>query len=108
MEIHYKITMWCKIILDENKISKEEVLQKLNEGYLPSEIGFNEDINSQWEVIEDAEEFITPSENDGQATIELMEYQDSKIGLQSVWDNSFESELKRKQNENRKYKNRNT
>lgn len=27
-------------------------------------------------------------------TNELMEYQDSKIGLQSVWDNSYESELK--------------
>lgn len=98
MEIHYKTTMWCKIILDETKISKEEVLQKLNEGYSPSEIGFNEDINSQWEVVEDSEEFITPSENDGESTIELMEYQDGKLGLQSVWDNSYESELKRKQN----------
>ena len=32
---------YCKIILDETKISKEEVLQKLNEGYLPSEIGYD-------------------------------------------------------------------
>ena len=89
MEIHYKTTMWCKIILDETKISKEEVLQKLNEGYLPSEIGFDNDINSEWEVIEDTEEFITPAENDGQSTIELMEYQNGKLGLQCVWDNSY-------------------
>ena len=95
MEIHYKTTMWCKIILDENRISKEEVLQKLNEGYLPSEIGFDDDINSQWEIIGDTEEFITPAENDGESTIELMEYQDGKLGLQCVWDNSYESELKR-------------
>lgn len=47
MEIHYKTTMWCKIILDETKISKEEVLQKLNEGYSPSEIGFDDDIDSE-------------------------------------------------------------
>ena len=100
MEIHYKTTMWCKIILDETKISKEEVLQKLNEGYLPSEIGFDNDIDSQWEVIEDTEEFITPVENDGESTIELMEYQDGKLGMQCVWDNSYESELKRKQDTN--------
>ena len=100
MEIHYKTTMWCKIILDETKISKEEVLQKLNEGYLPSEIGFDNDINSEWEVIEDTEEFITPAENDGQSTIKLMEYQNGKSGLQSIWDNSYESELKRKQDAN--------
>lgn len=100
MEIHYKTTMWCKIILDDTKISKEEVLQKLNKGYLPLEIGFDEDINSEWEVIEDTEEFITPSENDGQSTIELMEYQSGKLGLQCIWDNSYESELKRKQDAN--------
>ena len=92
MEIHYKTTMWCKIILDETKISKEEVLQKLNEGYLPSEIGFDNDINSQWEIIGDTEEFITPAENDGQSTIELMEYQDGKLGSQCVWDNSYKYE----------------
>lgn len=100
MEIHYKTIMWCKIILDENKISKEEVLQKLNEGQLPLEIGFDVDINSEWEVIEDTEEFMTPAENDGQSTIELMEYQNGKLGLQCVWDNSYESELKRKQDAN--------
>lgn len=100
MEIHYKTTMWCKIILDETEISKEEVLQKLNEGYLPSEIEFDEDINSEWEVISESEEFITPAENDGQSTIELMEYQSGKLGLQCIWDNSYESELKRKQDVN--------
>ena len=92
MEIRYKTTMWCKIILDETKISEEEVLQKLNEGYLPSEIGFDNDINSQWEVIGDTEEFITPAENDGESTIELMKYQDGKLGLQCVWDNSYKYE----------------
>ena len=90
MEIHYKTTMWCKIILDENKISKEEVLQKLNEGYSPSEIGFNEDINSEWEIIEDTEEFISPNENDGQSTIEVYEDGDMQI----IWDNSYEDNEK--------------
>ncbi len=98
MEIHYKTTMWCKILLDDSRISKEEVLQKLNEGQMPSEIGFNDDINSEWMIIDDTEEFITPVENDGQSTIELMEYQEGKLGLQVIWDNSFESELKRKLN----------
>ena len=52
--------------------------------------------NSEWMIIDDSEEFITPIENDGQSTIELMEYQKGKLGLQTIWDNSFESE--RKQN----------
>lgn len=44
--------MWCKIILDETKITKEEVIEKLNEGQSPDEIGFgNSDINSEFEVI---------------------------------------------------------
>jgi len=76
--------MWCRIILDETEISKEEVLQKLNEGYLPSEIGFDENINSEWEVISEFEEFIMPAENDGQSTIKLMEYQDNKLGLRCI------------------------
>ena len=97
MEIHYKTTMWCRIILDDSKISKEEVLQKLNEGQSPSEIGFDEDINSQWEVMGDTEEFITPVENDGQSTIEVME-ETEKGWLEVIWDNSFESELERKRN----------
>ena len=96
MEIHYKTTMWCKIILDENKISKEEVLRRLNEGQFPSEIGFDDDINSEWMIIDETEEFITPVENDGQSTIELMEYREGKLGMQCIWDNSFESEIERK------------
>lgn len=99
MELHYKTTMWCKIILDDSEISKEKVLQKLNEGKLPSEIGFDDDINSEWMIMDDTEEFITPVKNDGQSTIELMEYQEGKLGLQCIWDNSFESELERKSNQ---------
>lgn len=98
MELHYKTTMWCKILLDDSRISKEEVLQKLNKGQLPSEIGFNDDINSEWMIMDDTEEFIRPVKNDGQSTIELMEYQEGKLGLQCIWDNSFESELERKSN----------
>lgn len=97
MEIHYKTTMWCKIVLDDSKISKEEVIQKLNEGQLPFEIGFDGDTDSEWIVMEDTEEFITPVENDGESTIELME-ETEKGWLESIWDNSFESTLKRKQN----------
>lgn len=29
MEIHYKTTMWCKIILDETKISKKRGFTKI-------------------------------------------------------------------------------
>lgn len=99
MEIHYKCTTWCKIILPED-VSKEEILQKLNDGILPLEIAYdNPSMNVEWEIINETEEFMTVEENDGQSTIELMDSKEGNIGLECIWDNSFESELKRKENE---------
>lgn len=99
MEIHYKCTAWCKIILPED-VNKEEILQKLNKGILPLEIAYdNLDMNVEWEIINETEEFMSAEENDGQSTIELMESEKGSTGLKCIWDNSFESELKRKENE---------
>jgi hypothetical protein len=100
MEIHYKCTTWCKLKLPDGT-NKEEILEKLNRGDLPLDIAYNVnfDFNVEWEAINETEEFLPVEENDGQATIELMEEQEGKIGLQCIWDNSFESELKRKENE---------
>lgn len=91
MEIQYKATVWCSVVLDESKITKEEVIEKLNGGLSPNEIGFSEDINSEWVILDDTESYITPGENGGEATIELMEYQEGKLGLQNIWDNSLKN-----------------
>ena len=103
MEIHYKCTTWCKLKLP-NGVDKERILQKLNEGYTPNDIAAliseklpDEDIG--WETIDNTEEFMTVEENDGESTIELMEWQPGIEGLKCIWDNSYESELKRKENE---------
>lgn len=88
MEIHYKCTIWGRIELDESKITKEEVLNKLQEGLSPNDIGYpDDDINSQFSVLYDTEEELSVEDNGGNATIELMEYQEGKVGLQCTWNN---------------------
>ena len=88
MEIHYKYTIWGRIRLDEFKITKEEVLDKLQKGLSPDDIAFpNDDINSQFSVLYDTEEELSVEDNGGNATIELMEYQEGKVGLQCIWNN---------------------
>ena len=91
MEIHYKVTTWCKLKFDGD-VKKEDIIKKLEEGYFPLEIGYDGVIpnltNCEWEAINDTEEYLTPEENDGEATIELME--ETKEGcLKSIWDNSI-------------------
>ena len=93
MELHYKATVWCKLKFPDY-INPEIIVEKLEKGYLPLEVACDNDINSDvtWQISEDTEEFLSPSENDGLATIEL--YKD--LNEAPIWDNSFESELKRK------------
>jgi len=93
MEIHYKVTTWCKLKFDGN-VQKEDIIKKLEEGYLPLELGYDEIIpnlvNCEWEAINDTEEYLSPEENDGEATIELME-ETERGWLESIWDNSIKN-----------------
>ena len=91
MEIHYKVTTWCKLKFDGD-VKKKNIIKKLEEGYLPLEVGYDGIVpgieNCEWESINDTEEYLSPKENNNQATIELMEY--NKNGyLTSIWDNSI-------------------
>ena len=76
MEIHYKCTIWCKLRF-YGDVKKEDIIKKLEEGYLPLELGYADVVpnleNCEWETINDTEEYLTPEENDGYSTIELME-----------------------------------
>ena len=93
MEIHYKVTSWCKLKFDGN-VQKEDIIKKLEEGYLPLELGYDGIIpnlvNYEWEAINDTEEYLSPEENDGEATIELME-ETERGWLESIWDNSIKN-----------------
>lgn len=101
IELHYKCTTWCKLKLPDST-NKEDLIEKLNEGYLPLELGYNDVVKGvqdvEWEVINDTEEYLSPEENDGEATIELME-ETERGWLESIWDNSYESEFKNYKNE---------
>lgn len=93
MEIHYKCTTWCKLKFDGD-VNKEDIIKKLEEGYLPLEIGYDGIVpgleNCEWEAINDTEEYLSPEENDNQATIELMEETEEGY-LKSTWDNSIKN-----------------
>lgn len=91
MEIHYKVTTWAKLKFDGD-VKKEDIIKKLEEGYLPLELGYDGVVpglqNCEWEAINDTEEYLSPEENNNQATIELME--ESERGwLESIWNNSI-------------------
>jgi len=87
--------MWCKLIFSD-ETNKKDLIQKLNEGYLPLELGYNESVegvnNTEWIPINDTEEFISVEENDNQSTIKLYD----NISKAPIWDNSYESEIKRR------------
>ena len=93
MEIHYKVTTWCKLKFDGD-VKKEDIIKKLEEGYLPLELGYADVVpnleHCEWEAINDTEEYLSPEENDGEATIELME-ETEKGGLKAIWDNSIKN-----------------
>ena len=92
MEIHYKCTAWCKLKFDGD-VKKEDIIKKLEEGYLPLELGYDGIIpeleNCEWESINDTEEYLSPKENDGQSTIELMDDDPNSSGLKCIWNNSI-------------------
>ena len=78
-----------------SEITKEEIIKRLEAGDLPLDIGATEDVHVQYENLVETEDYVSLEENDGQATIEVMEYTPGKSGLVTVWDNSYESEIKR-------------
>jgi len=92
MELHYKCTMWCKLIFSD-ETDKKDLIEKLNDGYLPLELGFDNIVkgveNTEWDVIYATESYLTPKENKGQSTIELFE----DITKPPIWNNSKKNEF---------------
>lgn len=62
-----KCTTWCHTPFDVYANSQEEAIQKATEMYLSGEIS-----NYSWDYIDDTTESMSPSENEGQPTEELM------------------------------------
>lgn len=99
MELHYKVTTWNKLIIEGN-FTKEEIIEKLEQGCMPLEIGYEKILPGveycDFENILETEEYVTLEENDGQSTIELMDDDPTELGLKCIWDNSYDSQIKRK------------
>ena len=71
MELHYKCKVWMKIILDPD-MPEQEVIEKLKAGETP--LSFFEDgkYSHESETFLESEELLTVEQNDGSATISLM------------------------------------
>ncbi|HMT68770.1 MAG TPA: hypothetical protein PKD16_01340 [Saprospiraceae bacterium] len=91
--IDIKVTIWQRLHF-EDAANMQQAIKKLEKGYLPAELCNVPELEFiECETLFDTEEFITPSENDGQSTIEVYEGENLR---ECIWDNSFESEIKRK------------
>ena len=86
--LDYKYTNWGRIYFKDNA-NMSKIIEKLEQGYLPAELCDDPELGfDEFEQIDDTEEYITPSKNDNQPTIEI--YQNVK-GTESwqecIWDN---------------------
>lgn len=93
--IDYKVETWIRVRFNED-INLQEVIDKLEKGTLPPDFGNEYDV--EYENLTETEEFIRPIENNGQSTIEVYDGNDFQ---ELMWDNSFESKIKRKNEQNR-------
>ena len=96
--LDYKVTVWLRIPVSEE--DKDKFLEDIqNDNFnCPAEIFNDSNYDPEpEEVLYETTEFITVDENNGSSTIEVVEKESGK----TIWDNSFESEAKRKlENEN--------
>jgi hypothetical protein len=89
--IDYKVTIWCRLSFNDD-IDMTEIIEKLKQNTLPSELSYEFLDSVEYGNLVDTEELMSVQENDGQSTIEVYE------GEKMIWDNNFESEIKRKNN----------
>ena len=94
-KLHYKATFWVEADLDSIEAKDRaivllhgaeplEVLNQLDEeGYI---------VNTDPDIMEGTEEYISVNENDGQCTIEIVNEEN-----ELVWSNSYEETVKNKQ-----------
>lgn len=66
-----------------------KIIDKLEQGYLPAELCDDPELGfDEFEQIDDTEEYITPSKNDNQPTIEIYQnVKDTENWQECIWDN---------------------
>ena len=96
--LDYKATIWGRLYFSDDT-DMNKIIEKLEEGYLPSELCDEELGFTEFESMLDTEEYITPSENEGMSTIEIYEDNDSNTNIfqECIWDNVNKSQTQRVQ-----------
>lgn len=93
--IDQKLTIWQRLHFNDNA-DMNDIIKQLESGSLPNELCGEENGFVECEILYDTEEFIRSDENDGQSTIEVYsEEKDTTVMPTMIWDNSYESEIKR-------------
>ena len=84
MHVDFKITTWERAIVE--KEDQEIVLKAIKNGKLETQGDFdNLGIEPlSWETLIDASEYMLPSENDGQPTLEVFDNKDKRIYVNGV------------------------
>ena len=63
--VDYKYTSWRRMYFKEDA-DMSKIIDKLEQGYLPIELGYEKELKfDRFEHLDDVEEYITPSENNG-------------------------------------------
>jgi len=81
--VDFKVTVWCRAHLDD--VDLNQIIEMLKNGATSSDL-FAEELAYEWETLNDTEVSITPEQNNGDATIEV--YEDDE----TIWDNSITKE----------------
>ena len=83
--VDYKISMWVRIPI-EHTDNIPAIIEKFKAGELPSGVDgelYAEDGSPEYDNMYDTEEYLTPSQNNGDATVEI--FQNNK----QVWNNQI-------------------
>ena len=76
--------------LDDDEIDREKLIKDLEAGIHPTDMDLED---AEWNVLYDTEEQLTPEDNDGQSTIELMKADDPEGWmLKPIWTNEIKKD----------------
>lgn len=88
-EIHYKVTTWRKMKIDDSMISKERLIEEITKDFdgFCNSCGTINDRETSYEdvIIDETEEYLNPEENDDQPTIEVYADDDTET---PIWTNT--------------------
>ncbi len=88
MELQYKCTIWCSFKFDKD-VKASEIIKLLEKGVDVNEIASSKEYCDKvsFDYAFETEEILTPDDNKGYATIELIDYSKKHNGMHIVWDN---------------------